>query len=228
MKVHCEIIKDLLPLYSDGVCSKESRDLVETHLRTCESCRKELKMTKDVYNNSLPHPNDEKMAEAASIGWKKAKKRYLFNVTTAIIIAMAVICVIICARQTAYLISFQEVFAAEHPTYVRHSWSLLALLLAPAMLACGQIALLRKRGMLLGSQIICCAMSVAMIVLEALALQASADQHYNMGMLISDYGIRVPFEGGWLLLLLGVALIIATATQMLMVIFSALFRYRPD
>lgn len=225
MKVHCDVIQDLLPLYSDGVCSKESREIVENHLRSCESCRNELKMTEAAYENRLPHPNDEKMVEAASVGWKKAKKRYLFNVTTAIIIAMAVICVVICARQTAYLISYQDAFVAEHPTYVGHSWRLLAFLLASALFACGQVVLLHKRGMMLGSQVLCCAMSVAMIVLDVFALRASADQHYHMGMLISDYGIQVPFEGGWMLLLLGVALIVATITQLLIVIFSALLRY---
>ena len=31
----CEVIRDLLPLYSDGVCSEESRRLTEEHLAQC-------------------------------------------------------------------------------------------------------------------------------------------------------------------------------------------------
>ena len=42
MKVSCEIIKDLLPLYHDGVCSNESRQMVEEHLSECEKCRLDL------------------------------------------------------------------------------------------------------------------------------------------------------------------------------------------
>jgi len=42
MKVTCEVIRDLLPLYLDGVCSQDSRQLVKEHLETCESCRREL------------------------------------------------------------------------------------------------------------------------------------------------------------------------------------------
>lgn len=38
-KLSCEIIKDLLPLYSDGVCSPESRQAVEEHLPDCPACR---------------------------------------------------------------------------------------------------------------------------------------------------------------------------------------------
>lgn len=37
--MNCEIIKDLLPLYIDKVCSEETEKEVESHLNTCESCR---------------------------------------------------------------------------------------------------------------------------------------------------------------------------------------------
>ena len=40
--VKCEIIKDILPLYVDNVCSAESRELVEEHISACESCKAEL------------------------------------------------------------------------------------------------------------------------------------------------------------------------------------------
>lgn len=35
----CGMIKDLLPLYIDGVCSEESRQLVEEHMKECDTCR---------------------------------------------------------------------------------------------------------------------------------------------------------------------------------------------
>lgn len=37
--VTCGIAEDLLPLYMDGCCSKDSRQAVEEHMRTCEKCR---------------------------------------------------------------------------------------------------------------------------------------------------------------------------------------------
>ena len=35
----CEIIRDLLPLYIDQVCSPETEAEVEAHLKTCDKCR---------------------------------------------------------------------------------------------------------------------------------------------------------------------------------------------
>lgn len=39
----CDVIKDLLILYSDGCCSDESRRIVEKHLKECADCRAALK-----------------------------------------------------------------------------------------------------------------------------------------------------------------------------------------
>ena len=36
----CAVIRDLLPLYAEGLCSEESRVLTESHLETCAECRK--------------------------------------------------------------------------------------------------------------------------------------------------------------------------------------------
>ena len=35
----CEIIRDLLPLYCDGLCSETSRQEIEAHVTQCEGCR---------------------------------------------------------------------------------------------------------------------------------------------------------------------------------------------
>jgi hypothetical protein len=38
MKISCEVIRDLLPLYADDVCSDESKELVREHLDECLPC----------------------------------------------------------------------------------------------------------------------------------------------------------------------------------------------
>ena len=43
MKLNCEIIRDLLPSYIDGLTSQESNRLVEEHLESCAECREYLK-----------------------------------------------------------------------------------------------------------------------------------------------------------------------------------------
>ena len=49
MSKNCEIVKDLLPLYADEVCTEESRKLVAEHIAHCSECRAELeKMGKHI------------------------------------------------------------------------------------------------------------------------------------------------------------------------------------
>lgn len=38
----CEIVRDLLPLYDEKLCSKESAELVEEHIKGCASCKELL------------------------------------------------------------------------------------------------------------------------------------------------------------------------------------------
>ena len=45
-EINCKIIQDLLPLYIDGVCSEDSKLLIEKHLSHCEDCRKYLEELK--------------------------------------------------------------------------------------------------------------------------------------------------------------------------------------
>lgn len=39
MNYPCNLVRDLLPLYEDGVCSEESKRIVEQHLLECPSCK---------------------------------------------------------------------------------------------------------------------------------------------------------------------------------------------
>ena len=40
MKISCDVIEDLLPLYVDDMVSEDSRQLVEEHLKACPTCRR--------------------------------------------------------------------------------------------------------------------------------------------------------------------------------------------
>lgn len=78
-QTQCEIIRDLLPLYIDSVCSKESRLLVDTHMDECEECKREYQLLKT--NLIISEEND-----AAAI--RKIKRRIL---TEKIIIVLLII-----------------------------------------------------------------------------------------------------------------------------------------
>lgn len=81
MKVSCEIIKDLLPLYHDGVCSKDSQLMIEEHLTDCEECKAELQaMEKEFLVDSKEKNLSEAMAvEKLSKRWKKGMMKSLLS-----------------------------------------------------------------------------------------------------------------------------------------------------
>lgn len=43
---HCDVIKDLIPLYAEGLTNEQSAALVEQHLAICESCQQYFAMVK--------------------------------------------------------------------------------------------------------------------------------------------------------------------------------------
>lgn len=47
MKLDCDVIKDLMPLYVENMVSKKSCALVEEHIKECEECKKMIKVMKE-------------------------------------------------------------------------------------------------------------------------------------------------------------------------------------
>lgn len=88
MKISCETIKDLLPLYYDNVCSEETRILVIEHLNECESCQNELKKISEEFEHPHIEVDDAKPIKAIASVWKKDKAKSFFK--------GAVIAVLIC------------------------------------------------------------------------------------------------------------------------------------
>lgn len=96
MSIPCEVINDLLPLYHDGVCSNESKTIVDEHLAYCEKCNVELQEM----DKALPIIGTEqnlKDAEAVrmlSRRWKKGMFKSILKgvfITIGIITALALI-----------------------------------------------------------------------------------------------------------------------------------------
>lgn len=46
MKISCDIIKDLLPLYAEGLTSQASNEMVDEHLVECDECTRQLGILK--------------------------------------------------------------------------------------------------------------------------------------------------------------------------------------
>ncbi len=88
MKLSCEVIKDLLPLYYDKVCSKESCSLVEEHLTQCPQCANELQKLKMDLEKPPVSEGDVKTMKRISAAWKK-DKRVAFTRGSMLISALA-------------------------------------------------------------------------------------------------------------------------------------------
>ncbi len=74
MRLSCEIIRDLLPLYYDKVCSKESSSLIEEHLADCPQCVDELQKLKMDFQNPTITDGKVKLMENISEKWKRDKR----------------------------------------------------------------------------------------------------------------------------------------------------------
>lgn len=70
-KFDCEIIKDLLPLYADNVCSEKSAKIVDEHLNECSKCSEELRKIKEC---PIVPEVDEDMKKAVKNAGKRIKK----------------------------------------------------------------------------------------------------------------------------------------------------------
>ena len=85
-KISCNIIKDILPLYLDGVVSDDTRQMVEEHLRTCDQCREEaVTLKQDVV---LPASKSVRLAETKVVKGLKRKlfrKKFLISAVSVII-----------------------------------------------------------------------------------------------------------------------------------------------
>lgn len=86
-KTDCSVVKDLLPLYIDDVCSAESKELVEEHLKQCKECTAEkAKMTGEI---DLPKDTGLKALMNIQITMSKRVKRR-FVVLVAILLSVLI------------------------------------------------------------------------------------------------------------------------------------------
>ncbi|MGN0586477.1 MAG: zf-HC2 domain-containing protein [Oscillospiraceae bacterium] len=84
MNVSCNIIEDLLPLYADGLCSEDSRRLVDEHTEGCTECKAMLEaMTAKL--DTPPPPSRE------------VENTKLFRVLHKQYIRLGIITLVICA-----------------------------------------------------------------------------------------------------------------------------------
>ena len=91
MKISCEIIKDILPLYAEELCSDETRQFVEEHLKRCEVCTGLADDSNDhIFDISDSKNDDEKSANILQEVKKKLQNSILF-ISFAVVLWLVVI-----------------------------------------------------------------------------------------------------------------------------------------
>lgn len=94
MNKECEVIRDLLPLYVDDVCSGTSRELIEEHLQDCPECSAILeKIRKNEIENNLREEKEQVIEYQA----KRFKRRSttVGSVVSGLFMIPILICLII-------------------------------------------------------------------------------------------------------------------------------------
>ena len=96
MKITCNIIEDLLPLYVDDMVSEDSRKLVEEHLKGCPDCRKmqeemmrENRLTAVRKDDNSVQINKTEAESLKKIRRRIRKKRILSVILAVVLVAAA-------------------------------------------------------------------------------------------------------------------------------------------
>ncbi len=85
MKLPCDIVQDLLPLYEDNLCSQATREAVEEHLRECESCGKQHTAVQEFTElEMVVEPKKERKATAKS--FKKIRNRWIASIVVILLL----------------------------------------------------------------------------------------------------------------------------------------------
>ena len=96
MKITCNIIEDLLPLYVDDMVSEDSRKLVKEHLKGCPACRKmqeemmrENRLTAGIKDGNSVQINKTEAESLKKIRRRIRKKRILSVILAVVLVAAA-------------------------------------------------------------------------------------------------------------------------------------------
>ena len=76
---NCFLIKDLLPLYIDDLCSKDSTKIIKNHLETCSECRKEYEQLTNQPEIKVVNDTSTELIKGVGKMFKKDKKKAIIR-----------------------------------------------------------------------------------------------------------------------------------------------------
>ncbi len=85
MRLPCEIVQDLLPLYEDELCSPTSEAAVEEHLRDCPHCRAQAERVRNFVQPELPE--QVRCEERAVVrSFRKVRRRWAVSLLAMLLV----------------------------------------------------------------------------------------------------------------------------------------------
>ena len=112
MNYPCDLIQDLLPLYLDDVCSKQSKTVVEQHLLKCPNCRKYYSAMREADEIIIVPPNAEREIQKAtsfqSIKKTLFRKQILIAAVSIIVLAIIAFAVISVLKNSVGIVEYED------------------------------------------------------------------------------------------------------------------------
>ena len=117
--MNCDVVKDLLPLYHDGVCSEESRIEIEKHLKECEGCQKYLKDIEKIvqhYSNKLKEDR-EKVSVLKVLRKKFFRRRTIIILSSILGAIILLMCAFAFITQYEFVVKYDEALLSKVQHY---------------------------------------------------------------------------------------------------------------
>ena len=102
-KINCSLIKDLLPLYIDNLCSKETTEIVSNHLEICEDCNKEYEILKTEPKVKPQEDNSRELIKKVNKKFGRDKKRAVLKVIAIVIASVIFVGIIAFFKVPVYI-----------------------------------------------------------------------------------------------------------------------------
>ena len=86
MKLSCSVIQDMIPMYYDKVCSKESAALIEEHIKECPNCSHMLSELRSGFETPERIIDDVKPLKKIKKSFNKMKTCLLFAIISIVLL----------------------------------------------------------------------------------------------------------------------------------------------
>lgn len=104
MNKNCEMVRDLLPLYIDNVCSSESRAYVEGHLSACQECSEIEKSMRNTNMDAMLKTETENVLKRYAKKERTAAWKAGSVISCILAVPILLVAVVLSANQTNFIV----------------------------------------------------------------------------------------------------------------------------